>query len=54
MERILSPLFIKTGGYGTRCSTVILMDRDGIVTFIERTFTDGRPDGEQKFQFQIK
>ncbi|WP_076758340.1 NRDE family protein [Edaphobacillus lindanitolerans] len=54
MERILSPLFIKTGGYGTRCSTVILMDRDGIVTFIERTFMDGRTDGEQRFQFQIK
>ncbi|WP_040228540.1 NRDE family protein [Bhargavaea cecembensis] len=53
MERMLSPLFIRTTGYGTRCSTVILADRDGRVTFIERTFKDGEPAGEESFTFQI-
>jgi uncharacterized protein with NRDE domain len=37
-ERLLSPIFITAAGYGTRSSTVILIDRHGYVTFIERTF----------------
>ncbi|MET3576347.1 NRDE family protein [Bhargavaea ullalensis] len=53
MERILSPLFIRTAGYGTRCSTVILADREGLVTFIERSFADGQFAGEVRRQFQI-
>lgn len=42
-ERLLSPLFVNAGNYGTRSSTVVLMDKTGNVTFIERTF-DRRPD----------
>jgi uncharacterized protein with NRDE domain len=37
-ERLLSPLFIENEVYGTRSSTVILIGRNGQVTFIERTF----------------
>lgn len=37
-ERLLSPLFIKSPTYGTRSSAVILMDYDGRITFIERTY----------------
>lgn len=37
-ERHLSPIFIAGSDYGTRSSTVLLIDRDGRVTFIERTF----------------
>jgi uncharacterized protein with NRDE domain len=37
-ERLLSPIFITAAGYGTRSSTVILIDRHGYVTFFERTF----------------
>ena len=37
-ERLLSPIFISDEGYGTRSSTVLLIDRSGGVTFIERTF----------------
>jgi uncharacterized protein with NRDE domain len=37
-ERLLSPIFITDEGYGTRSTTVLLIDRDGGVTFIERTF----------------
>lgn len=36
-ERALSSAFIATPEYGTRCSTVLLMGRDGAVSFTERT-----------------
>jgi uncharacterized protein with NRDE domain len=38
VERILSPLFITSPQYGTRSSTLVLVAREGKVTFIERTF----------------
>lgn len=37
-ERCLSPVFITSPDYGTRCSTVLLVDRHGHVTFVERSF----------------
>lgn len=49
-ERILSPLFIKTGGYGTRSATVILVDNGNQVTFIERSFA---PPQENRYRFGI-
>ena len=46
-ERMLSPIFISTSGYGTRASTVVLFHRDGTVRFHERSFGDGgKPLGE--------
>ncbi|MCI0401080.1 MAG: NRDE family protein [Gammaproteobacteria bacterium] len=38
MERTLSPRFISSPHYGTRSSTVLLIDQCGNVTFIERSF----------------
>lgn len=38
LERVLSPIFITSPGYGTRSSTVLLVDRGNRVTFLERTF----------------
>jgi uncharacterized protein with NRDE domain len=37
-ERWLSPIFIRTKEYGTRCSTLLLSRRDGEIQYIERTF----------------
>jgi uncharacterized protein with NRDE domain len=37
-ERALSSMFIKTTGYGSRCSTVILIDKNDKVTFAERVY----------------
>lgn len=37
-ERALSSMFIKTNGYGSRCSTVILADHDNHVLFAERVY----------------
>lgn len=39
-ERHLSPIFIAGSEYGTRSSTVVLVDRDNRLTFLERTFND--------------
>ncbi|WP_022849635.1 NRDE family protein [Limisalsivibrio acetivorans] len=53
-ERSLSPMFIRAGEYGTRASTVILIDYDNNVHFHERTFT---PDGkitDIKEEFRIQ
>jgi uncharacterized protein with NRDE domain len=37
-ERALSSMFIKTEGYGSRCSTVILIDKNDHVFFAERVY----------------
>ncbi len=38
-ERVLSAMFIRSEGYGTRSSTVILVDGEGNVSFVERSFS---------------
>ncbi|MDF2065491.1 NRDE family protein [Bacillus sp. Cr_A10] len=53
MERLLSPLFIKSPNYGTRSSTVLLMDKENHVTFVERTFHEGVFQTEKRFEFTI-
>lgn len=37
-ERILSSAFIETPIYGTRSSTIVLIDKNGEITFKEKTF----------------
>ncbi|HEY7745770.1 MAG TPA: NRDE family protein [Desulfuromonadales bacterium] len=37
-ERLLSSRFIVSADYGTRASTVVLVARTGLVTFVERSF----------------
>ncbi|MFD1040451.1 NRDE family protein [Virgibacillus byunsanensis] len=54
LERNLSPLFIKTPEYGTRSSTVLLIDRDNHVTFVERLYETGEFTKENRFLFQIE
>ena len=49
-ERTLSPIFIKSPQYGTRSSTVLLVDKDNRVTFAERGFV---PPSERKYQFKV-
>ena len=38
MERMLAPLFITSEIYGTRCSSILLMEKSGKITFYERSF----------------
>ena len=37
-ERALSSMFIKTPNYGSRCSTVVMVDKKNHVTFTERVY----------------
>jgi uncharacterized protein with NRDE domain len=39
MERLLSPVFITSPDYGTRSSTVVMMDRSGGILLTERSFS---------------
>jgi uncharacterized protein with NRDE domain len=56
IEKKVSSIFIKSDGYGTRCSTVMLIDTDGEVTFTERRFKAGTMEvvDENRYQFTIK
>lgn len=56
IEKKVSPIFIKSDGYGTRCSTVLLIDKRGKVTFTERRFKAGSMniENENRYQFLIK
>lgn len=52
-ERALSPVFIRTPVYGTRSSTLLLIESDDSITFIERTFeAAGVRATDAVFQFQ--
>ena len=53
-ERILSPIFITSPVYGTRSSSVIMIDRKNHCMFIERVF-DAYPEPwmEAKFDFRL-
>jgi uncharacterized protein with NRDE domain len=53
-ERALSSMFIKTNGYGTRCSTVIVVDYDNNVLFTERVFDlNTFTYSQQTFRFTV-
>ncbi len=52
-ERMLSPIFIDGAQYGTRASTVLLIDRAGTVTFVERSFVDGTIAETRRFSFTV-
>jgi uncharacterized protein with NRDE domain len=53
-ERILSPIFIRSRDYGTRSSTVVLIDREERVTFVERTHDQGLTgDRDVRFSFVL-
>jgi len=54
-ERVLSPAFIISPAYGTRASTVLLVDNHGEVTFIERSFgAGGHPAGATAMTFALE
>jgi len=56
-ERILSPLFIISADYGTRSSSIVLIENSGRVTICERTFSRAGNEikaGEtRKYSFMI-
>ena len=56
-ERLLSPIFIASPAYGTRVSTVVLVDHLGHATFAERAYAsgaNGEPPITRRFDFEIE
>jgi uncharacterized protein with NRDE domain len=52
-EHLLSSPFIVSEAYGTRCSTLIALDRDATAHFVERSFdATGAATGEVAFRFK--
>jgi uncharacterized protein with NRDE domain len=52
-ERALSASFVATPIYGTRASTVVIVDRRGRAIFVERTFGPG-PQREADVHFDVE
>jgi uncharacterized protein with NRDE domain len=54
-ERLLSSPFIVSESYGTRCSTLVALARDGEAQFVERSFdAKGSATGEVAFRFRSR
>ena len=54
-ERALSAPFVQHPQYGTRCSTVVLIDSGGSLLFAERRFDrHGRCDGESSYRLRAR
>src|SRR5690606_37197698 len=54
-ERVLSSMFIKSPDYGSRCSTVLLIDHSNHVRFIERVYDLNTFDyAQNEFDFAIE
>jgi uncharacterized protein with NRDE domain len=53
-ERLLSSPLIVSDTYGTRCSTVLTVSRDGAAHFVERTFDPrGAALGDVEYRFAV-
>lgn len=53
-ERLLAPLYVRAPGYGTRCSTVLRVARDGLVRVTERTWPrEGERWVERSIEFKL-
>jgi uncharacterized protein with NRDE domain len=54
-ERRLSSLRIVADGYGTRCSTALLVGTDGEISFVERSFGEtGAETGVVRQRFELE
>jgi uncharacterized protein with NRDE domain len=54
-ERLVSSAFVRAGDYGTRCSTLLRIDRAGTATFDEWSWDrDGREAGKRHFTFPVQ
>ena len=55
IERMLAPPFIVNERYGTRSTTVVMIDRSGELRFVERSFDrSGGVTGEERFVFTME
>lgn len=54
-ERALSAVLVRAKGYGTRSSTVVTVRRDGMVSFVERSFDGAAPERhvDRRYEFVL-
>lgn len=53
-EQKLGSIFVKADSFGTRCSTLLSIDADKQVRFIERNFDHaGNEDGTERYSFKL-
>lgn len=53
LEKAVSSIFIKTENYGSRCSTVLLIDKEGNIDFTERSFEPGSTTLKKEQHFNL-
>lgn len=53
LEKAVSSIFIKTENYGSRCSTVLLIDNEGNIDFTERSYEPGTTHLKSEQQFSL-
>ncbi len=54
LERLLAPAFVEMPDYGTRTTTVILIDRSNYVQFWERSFIPGQKDTRSQVYYEFR
>lgn len=54
LEKAVSSVFIQTEQYGTRSSSVLLVDNNGQIDFTERAFKPGTKEVETEKRFQLE
>jgi uncharacterized protein with NRDE domain len=54
LEKAISSIFIKTDRYGSRCSTLLLIDKEGGIDFTERSFEPGTATIKTEQHFYIE
>ena len=52
-ERILSPIFIRSATYGTRASTVLLINQKQQVRMVERSWRPNGKYNDKQVEFKI-
>ncbi len=52
LEKAVSSSFIITPDYGTRCATILMINSEGKINFIERTYKPGSNEIEAEVQFE--
>ena len=54
-EQKLGPIFVKADLFGTRCSTLLSIDANKQVRFIERNLDhEGNEDGTERYSFKLE
>jgi uncharacterized protein with NRDE domain len=52
-EKAVSSVFIKTESYGTRCSTILLIDKEGSIQFTERRYVPQSSQIKEEHTFRF-